>query len=243
MKCIISCEHASNRVPPRFAHVFEGKENVLTSHRGYDLGAAALARKLAKDVNGSLHLGSISRLLIDLNRSPTNKRTLFSAYSRKLLESDRAMLLQKYYFPYRKAVEMEVDGLASDTMSVLHISVHAFSPVKDGKVRNADVGLLYDPGRKNEKAICGYLVALLREEVESLRVRKNYPYLGKTDGFTSFLRKKFPEKVYAGIEIEMNTALLAPGNLKKKKAVEVLVKGISNILKRQEFSQLTKKYK
>ncbi|MEO8932838.1 MAG: N-formylglutamate amidohydrolase, partial [Xanthomarina sp.] len=33
--------------------------------------------------------------------------------------------------------------------------------------------------------------------------RFNYPYLGKADGFTSYLRKQFP-KNYLGIEIEVN---------------------------------------
>jgi len=240
MKCIISCEHASNRVPANFASIFDGKDSVLSSHQAYDAGTTSLARSLAERLNGSLHLGPISRLLIDLNRSPTNRRSLFSVYSRKLEQSDREILLQKYYFPYRKMVEMEVDRLTARGVSVLHISVHSFSPEKDGKVRKADVGLLYDPGRSNEKVICASLVALFQEEIESLRVRRNYPYLGKTDGFTSFLRKKFSEKLYAGIEIETNMALLLSGNKKKKKVEEVLVKSISNVLKQRDFSNLTK---
>lgn len=36
-----------------------------------------------------------------------------------------------------------------------------------------------------------------------MNVRFNYPYLGKADGFTTHLRKKFKDN-YIGIELEVN---------------------------------------
>lgn len=32
----------------------------------------------------------------------------------------------------------------------------------------------------------------------------NYPYRGRADGFTTQLRKRFPIKAYAGVELEVN---------------------------------------
>jgi len=240
MKCIISCEHASNRVPPRFAHVFEGNEKVLSSHQAYDHGTANLARKLGRYFKSSVHLGSVSRLLIDLNRSPTNRKSLYTSYSRKLQQSDRELLLQKYYQPYREKITEEISRIVGKGRPVLHISLHSFSPVKKGKVRKADIGLLYDPGRRIEKDICRFLVGLLKEKIVALRVRRNYPYLGKTDGFTSFLRAKYPAKMYAGIEIEINQALLSSGNKEIRKVEDILAEGIRTILKCNDFSQLGK---
>jgi len=240
MKCIVTCEHASNRVPRHFGNLFHGKEKILSSHQAYDPGAAGLARRIAKQFQSSVHLGAVTRLLIDLNRSPSNRKTLYTKYSRELQQSDLELLYCKYYLPYRELVEREVGRFVAGGKPVLHISVHSFSPVKGGKVRKADVGLLYDPVRRNEKAICCHLVALLQEEMESLRVRRNYPYLGKTDGFTSFLRKKYSEKQYAGIEIELNLTIFSLENKKKKKVEEVLLAGIRNILRLQDFSQLAK---
>ena len=50
--------------------------------------------------------------------------------------------------------------------------------------------------------------ALLKEALvarrSDLAVRKNYPYLGKTDGLTTTLRKKWEDALYLGIEIEVN---------------------------------------
>ena len=240
MKCIISCEHASNRVPPRFAQLFKGKEKVLCSHQAYDPGAANLARRLAGRIKSSVYLGSVSRLLIDLNRSPANRKSLYSSYSRKLEKNDRELLLQKYYSPYREKVDTAVGRIIDKDRPVLHISIHSFAPVKSGKVRKADIGLLYDPARTIEKEISGFLAGLLHEQVVSLRVRRNYPYLGKTDGFTSFMRRKYSAKLYAGIELEINQLLFSSGKSKIRETEDILVKGISNILKSRDFSKFTR---
>jgi len=243
MKCIITCEHASRRVPQHFAHLFEGNEKILLSHQAYDQGASALARRLAKQLQASVHLGGITRLLIDLNRSNTNRKSLYSVYSRKLQQKDREFLLMKYYLPYRKKVETAVAGIIDAGKPVLHISIHSFAPIKSGQVRKADIGLLYDPGRKCEKDISSFLAGLLQEQAMPLRVRKNYPYLGKTDGFTSFMRRKYSAKQYAGIELEINQAFLLKNDNKTKQAVNVFREGVMNILQLKEFSQLAKKIK
>jgi predicted N-formylglutamate amidohydrolase len=240
MKCIISCEHASNLVPAGFSAVFAGKEKLLASHQAYDEGAARLARMLAKQLHAPVHLGSISRLLIDLNRSQTNRKSLYSSYSRKLPPGARELLLHKYYQPYRKKVEEDIAGVISRNKPVLHISLHSFAPVKGGKVRRADIGLLYDPARRNEKQISSCLARMLLEQAESLRVRRNYPYLGKTDGFTSFLRRKYSAKRYAGIEIEINQAVFTPGNKKYRQMSRALAEGLLQILKHSDFYGITK---
>lgn len=238
MKCIISCEHASNKVPSCFTHVFKGKEEVLSSHQAYDHGAADLAGRLAKHLKSPIYPGSISRLLIDLNRSPSNRKSLYSAYSRKLEKNDRKLLWEQYYHPYREKVERTISELIDKSEPVLHISIHSFTPVKNGKLRKADIGLLYDPARKCEKDMCAFLGRFLQNQIESLHVRKNYPYLGKTDGFTSFLRKRYTAKLYAGIEIEINQALLSKKDIREKKLEDVLTKGIITILQSKYFHQL-----
>ena len=238
MECIISCEHASNRVPQQFAHLFQDKKEILSLHQAYDHGAATLSKRLAKSFKSSAYQGSITRLLIDLNRSPSNRKSLYSKYSKKLDINARELLLKKYYFPYREKVEGAVAGIIKNGQPVLHISVHSFTPAKNGKLRKADIGILYDPARKCEKDICAFLVKFLQIKMISLRVRKNYPYLGKTDGFTSFLRKQHPAYSYAGIEIEINQNLLIKNENKKMKIEDLLTEGIKIILQLQEFHQV-----
>jgi predicted N-formylglutamate amidohydrolase len=237
MECIITCEHATNHIPQRFSHLFRGREAVLSSHQAYDPGAADLAVELAKNLEVSVHLGTISRLLIDLNRSRSNRKSLYTSYSRKLTSNERELLLQKYYHPYREKVADEVAGLIAGNEPVLHVSVHTFVPVKNGRVRRAEIGLLYDPARHSEKDIGKFLAAWLQGKMESLQVRRNYPYLGKTDGFTAYLRKIHPTTRYAGIELEVNQALIDGDIEKYRQMTGALLEGIRHIVTQEDFSE------
>ncbi len=87
---------------------------------------------------------------------------------------------------------------------VVHFSMHTFTPVLDGIERQADVGLLYDPRRAGEVALCAALRRALLGRRSDLIVRMNYPYQGKADGFTTALRKNWRAVAYVGIEIEVN---------------------------------------
>ena len=91
---------------------------------------------------------------------------------------------------------------------VIHVSSHSFTPVLDGKVRRADVGLLYDPGRRGEAELCARWKASLAAFAPELRVRRNYPYAGKGDGLTSHLRLRFAQSAYVGIELEVNQRIV-----------------------------------
>jgi predicted N-formylglutamate amidohydrolase len=241
MKCLISCEHASRRVPRKFVALFSGHEGVLATHRAYDQGAATLARRLAKRFACEVHLGNISRLLIDLNRSPTNRRSLFSVYSRRLSKKERAVLLAGYHNRYRKKVMEQLTAWINGGDPVLHLSVHSFTPVLNGRPRNVDIGLLYDPARRNEGEICSHIARFLKEGTVALRVRKNYPYLGKSDGFTAFLRKKYGPAVYAGIELEINEDLLVSAGRKARMAEKRLGDAVADILQAGKFSTATQK--
>ncbi|HYJ54900.1 MAG TPA: N-formylglutamate amidohydrolase, partial [Mycobacterium sp.] len=91
---------------------------------------------------------------------------------------------------------------------VIHIASHSFTAELDGRMRSADVGLLYDPRRRAEGEICARWKASLAALDPELRVRRNYPYAGKDDGLTSHLRRRFAQSDYVGIELEVNQALV-----------------------------------
>jgi predicted N-formylglutamate amidohydrolase len=112
--------------------------------------------------------------------------------------------MEEYYRPYRRRIESEIGRLCSRGKGILHLSVHTFTPVLKGKMRFADIGLLYDPSRRREALFCRKWKLALRGEDPTLRVRLNYPYSGRSDGFTTHLRTLFGEEVYLGIEIEVN---------------------------------------
>lgn len=200
---LLTCEHASKRIPPLYREVAERAGKVLDTHRGWDPGALSLARQLARRFRVPLMVGRYSRLLIELNRSPHHPR-LWSGYSRTLPAVAKAELLARYYHPYRDSVVAQLSQLLSRHRRVVHVSVHSFTPVLGKEVRNADVGLLYDPGRSSEKQFCLAWEQALSRQAPQFRVRRNYPYRGIADGLVTQLRKQFPVDRYAGVELEVN---------------------------------------
>jgi len=210
---VVTCEHASNRVPAGYAKLGLSTKQ-LAQHIAWDPGAAAVARAIAARIGCPVHLAKWSRLVVDANRRLSNPKLIAPVSfgvripgNARLSADEEARRLRLYYFPYRNAVTADVLELISEAGSCLHLSVHSFTPVVDGKVRKADVGLLYDPRRPREASFAKRLGLLL--EAHGLRVRMNYPYLGTSDGFVSWFRKHFKPAQYAGLEIELNQRLLA----------------------------------
>ncbi len=141
--------------------------------------------------------------MVELNRSRHHKN-LFSVATKNISKKEQHQILDWHYEPYRRSVENAIATFAAKKHSVLHLSVHSFTPEMDGEVRTADIGLLYDPQRTREKQFCARWKAILEETNSEIRVRNNYPYRGTADGFTTYLRKQFPDENYAGIELEVN---------------------------------------
>jgi predicted N-formylglutamate amidohydrolase len=108
----------------------------------------------------------------------------------------------------------------------LHLGVHSFTPQIDGRLRTADVGLLYDPSRSSERRFCERWKSSLREIAPNRRVRRNYPYRGKSDGFTTHLRRTIDSPQYLGIELEVNQRVLRAEETRR-----LLAKTISDSLR------------
>ena len=210
---LLTCEHGGARVPARYRALFRSRaaRAALQTHRGSDHGALELARALHRSLGAPLYHSSTTRLLVDLNRS-LGHPALFSEFSRRLEPDERADLLARHYFPHRDAVESWIDQEVRHRHQVLHIGVHSFAPRVLGEVRHADLGLLYDPRRAPEMELCRAWKASLCALDPTVRVRRNYPFLGKANGFVTHLRALFGPHQYIGVELELNQAVLAlPG--------------------------------
>ncbi len=195
---LITCEHGGNEVPAPYRRLFS--ERALQSHRGYDAGALTLARDFARAFGAELAYSTVSRLLVELNRS-IGHRQLFSP---SVPPSVRQDLLKRYYYPYRSKVESNVAETVRRGKRVIHLSCHSFTPRLNGERRRADVGLLFDPRRRGEAELCRAWQRELRQSAPQLRVRRNYPYRGYNDGFTTYLRTRFSASQYVGVELEVN---------------------------------------
>jgi predicted N-formylglutamate amidohydrolase len=200
---VITCEHGGNRIPGRYHCLFKANQVLLDTHRGFDPGALSMAKELAAEFTAPLVASSVSRLLVDLNRSVGHPHFHCEAI-RKQKSEVRDIILKHYYQPYRTKAEHLVRQAIANHGQVIHISSHSFTPELDSKVRNADIGLLYDPARPYEVALCEQWKLALKAYAPELSIRRNYPYQGKGDGLAAWFRKRLPPDTYVGIELEIN---------------------------------------
>lgn len=203
----ISCEHASNLVPEQLQTTLGKKVQLLRSHRSYDPGALGAAVRIAEATGASLIHGKYTRLAVDLNRSEKNPQR-FSRYSRQLDSEVLELLEKKWYTSYRSEIKNSITKMVQKNSSILHLSIHSFTPVLDGVKRDTDIGLLYDPSRIDERLFASRMKTELARIAPELKVRYNYPYRGVSDGVTTWLRKHFTGDEYVGLEIEFNQRLL-----------------------------------
>lgn len=202
LRLLLTCEHGGNKVPAPYIPLFAEHQTLLASHEGYDIGAKDLYLEL-EDLAQKSFIADTTRLLVELNRSLHHKQ-LFSSITRKLPEQEKQQILKEHYRPYRDQVESLVHDFVMAGRQVLHIAVHTFTPVLREEERIGDIGLLYDPGRSSEQAFCRAWKQQLQQLDPDVLVRYNYPYLGISDGFPTYLRRKFNERQYMGIELEVN---------------------------------------
>jgi predicted N-formylglutamate amidohydrolase len=217
MNLILTCEHAGNYVPEEYAAYFKGAGATLNTHKAIDFGALELAKYLAAKLHAPLHYNMVTRLIVEANRSK-NAPDLFSDFTKELNDIQKKETIRKYYQPYRDKIEKQVEGITAKGEKVFHLSVHSFTPVFKGDIRDMDIGLLFDPARELEKEICEQWMQQLKKAGQFI-VKFNEPYKGTDDGFTTYLRTRFPDGLYAGIEIEVNQKCPLTKNKKTWKAL------------------------
>ena len=203
MRYLVTCEHATARVPAAYAPWFDGAGEALRSHRGSDLGAAALAEQLAAAVGVTPLLADASRLLVECNRSQ-GADAIFSEWSRRMPEELREAALEHHWRRHRERVAEAAAAHVERGALVAHVGVHTFTPVWDGVTREIDVAWLFDPARPAEVEFVDRWQQALAAAAPALRLRRNEPYQGTSDGLTTDLRRRFPADRYLGVEIEVN---------------------------------------
>lgn len=200
---VFSCEHGGNFIPEPYGELFRLDRSLLDSHRGFDVGALLMAEELAAAFEAPLVSSTVSRLLVDLNRSIGHPRLHGVALCSAGADVRREVLL-RHYQPYRAQAEALVRQAIARHGRVTHVSVHSFTPELYGTTRRADVGLLYDPARPGEVALCRCWQSAIKAAMPGLVVRRNYPYAGKGDGLTAWFRRQLPADTYVGVELEIN---------------------------------------
>ena len=228
-RVIITCEHATNHIPPEYAHHISDPDT-LASHRAFDPGTQDLARLLARRLQAPCFEADISRLLVDCNRSPGHNKLFHPS----LNKAEREAIFTRHYQPFRRSALDAITATINNGSTVLHLSIHSFTPRLNGEIRRADIGLLYDPRRSKEKLLCGRWLANLKKTAPTLRLRRNYPYRGIADGFATALRKMFVQENYLGIELEVNQNLTSDNESDWQALQETIITSLTATLAQEE---------
>ncbi len=203
---VLVCEHASALIP----EVFQGlglSEALREAHIAWDPGALELARCLSERLHAPLLAGGISRLVYDCNRPPDSlgavpqKSEIYDIPGNANLSEqalkDRA---DGVYHPFHTALEELIGG--RDEAPVL-VTVHSFTPVYNGQVRDTEIGILHDEDARMADAM---LTSAGRQG--RWRVVRNSPY-GPEDGVTHTLQRHALPNGLLNVMIEVRNDLLA----------------------------------
>ncbi len=228
---LLSCEHAGNIVPEGYESLFEPTKDVLSTHKAWDIGALSIAQVISDRLALPLFYQEITRLLVEANRS-LNSPQLFSDYTNALSKSQKERIIEQYWMPYRERTGQFISAEIEKGHQVVHLSIHTFTPLWEGKAREVEVGLLYDDELENEAEWCKEFEMELHRESEGLAIRHNEPYHGKADGFTTHLRAVYDPEVYLGIELEINQKYMG-------EQLEMVSRQLSEALLRQMEKKAT----
>ncbi len=174
---VLTCDHASNRVPRSLGDL--GLSPALREqHIAWDIGCAALTRRLARALDAPAILGGFSRLVVDLNRhlnDPTSMASVSDGVevpgNVDLPHAHASQRIEEIFLPYHQALAaMLAEKQATSGVPAL-VAVHSFTPVWGSFQRPWHVGVLWN----RDHRIARPLIDALRAD-PALCVGDNQPY-------------------------------------------------------------------
>ena len=210
---VLACDHASNRVPRALHHLGLAPAR-LREHIAWDIGAADVARRLARRFDAPLALTAYSRLVIDCNRSlndptsiPAESDGIAVPGNRGLSQGQRLQRAEALFEPYHEAVARVVAGKASHGPPPAVVSVHSFTPVFQRTRRPWHIGVLWNEDRR----IALPLLAALRRVPEVL-VGDNEPYSARDGvGYTIAAHAERAGLAHVAVEIRQDMIATSAG--------------------------------
>jgi predicted N-formylglutamate amidohydrolase len=179
---LITCDHATNIVPPCVGGGSLGLTDAdMQRHIAYDVGAAGVSRALADALNAPAVLSNFSRLVIDPNRGLDDPTLLMKLYdgtvipaNRTASEVEKARRVDAFYAPYHNALTK----LAERQNNTVIIAIHSFTPQLNGRAaRPWHIGILH----QFDDRLSDPLLSLICSE-DDLCVGNNEPYAGHLPG-------------------------------------------------------------
>jgi predicted N-formylglutamate amidohydrolase len=180
---LVTCDHASNRVPEAVAGGDLGIAAAdMARHIAWDVGAAGVALALGEALRAPVILSDFSRLVIDPNRGEDDPTLVMKLYDGTIIPANRhaggeevERRLALFHRPYHEALER----LAARRSDTVILAMHSFTPCLKGRApRPWHVGILY---AEADARLSLPLIRCLRA-ASDLCVGDNEPYAGYLPG-------------------------------------------------------------
>jgi predicted N-formylglutamate amidohydrolase len=172
---VLVCEHAGNAVPTALRNLGIAAEH-MESHIAVDIGAGALARRVAELLGAPLVLQRYSRLVVDCNRPaaaadciPEVSDGVVVHGNRGLGAAARERRMAEIHAPFHTAIARLLDRRGGNGILA---SVHSFTPqLGGGRRRPWHVGVCFRRGAFGEA-----FLRAVRAADPNLNVGRNEPY-------------------------------------------------------------------
>ena len=223
------CDHASNHVPPGIDLGIAPE--LLQAHIAWDIGAAAVTERLAREHAIPAHLACVSRLVIDLHREEDSpglipERSDGHAIPGNLgerLGADRQARIEHFHRPYHAALAEWLDAASP----ALILAIHSFTPLLESRPeeRPWHVGLLYNEDDRAAR------IAIRLFEEQGLIVGDNEPYSGRLLNATMNRHAEAHGRPYCTIEIRNDLIADAAGQARWGALVAQVANGVALALR------------
>lgn len=209
---LVLCDHASNALPREYGSLGLPAEE-LARHIGWDIGAEAVARGLARRLGAPMLATTFSRLLIDPNRGEDDPTLIMRLSDGAVVPgnagvdaAERERRLARFHRPYHDAVAAELAAIEAAGVVPMVVSMHSFTPYWRGTPRPWQAAVLWD----SDPRVAGPLIAALAAE-PGMMVGDNEPYDGALRGDTMFRHCTRPGRPHVLIEVRQDLIADAEG--------------------------------
>jgi predicted N-formylglutamate amidohydrolase len=200
---LLICEHAGNLVPAPWQNLGLPAA-LLDSHFAWDAGAGALTELLAARLDAPAVLATYSRLFLDLNRFPGDWDCLRPDLggipvpaNLRVTAAERDLRERIARQPFDAAVAALLPGRPAV------VSIHSFTPWRDGLARPTEIGVLW----REEAGLGPAVLAALRRDGR-FAIGDNEPYDWRlSDGYS--LRRHGLDRGLPCLYLEIRSDLLA----------------------------------
>jgi len=199
---LLIADHASNHVPADID--LDIDPALLDQHMAVDIGVEELGTLLCERLDMTGIFGTVSRLVIDLNREADAAGLIpldsdgFTIPGNTLLDAEaRAARIERFWRPYHQGIAARI----ASCRPRLIVSLHSFTPrlaARPQEERPWQVGILYN---QDDRAALAGMAAL---RAAGIITGDNQPYSGKVLNATMNAHAEANAIPYLGLEVRQD---------------------------------------